>query len=270
MARYTETELRAAVSEALCLSDVLRHFGLRAAGGNFSTLRSHLDRWEIPTDHFDPYAARRARSRPSGPLEKILTPASSYSRRRLKERLYSEGLKQRRCELCGQGEDWRGRRMSLVLDHINGIHDDNRLENLRVVCPNCAATLETHCGRRNRLERVRACQRCGAEFTARAARQRFCSTACGTRWERSGMRGPQPGRRRVERPPLAALLAEVERDGFSAVGRRLGVSDNAVRKWLCTAGVEVPRRRGPATGGTGRPGGTGSPLGGNRGDGAPD
>ena len=66
MARYTETELRAAVAEALCLSDVLRHFGLRAAGGNFSTLRSHLERWEIATDHFGPNAARRARSRPSG------------------------------------------------------------------------------------------------------------------------------------------------------------------------------------------------------------
>ena len=264
MARYTETELRAAVADALCLSDVLRHFGLRAAGGNFATLRSYLERWKIPTGHFDPNAARRARSRPSGPLEEVLVPASSYSRRRLKERLYAEGLKDRRCELCGQGEDWRGRRMSLVLDHVNGVHDDNRLENLRIVCPNCAATLDTHCGRRNRLERVRACQRCGAQFTARAARQRFCSTACGTRWDRSGRRSPQPDRRRVERPPLEALRAEVERDGFSAVGRRLGVSDNAVRKWLRTAGVEVPRRRGPGAGGTApRPGGS-------RGDGGPD
>jgi len=41
--------------------------------------------------------------------------------------------------------------MSLILDHINGKRDDHRIENLRILCPNCAATLETHCGRKNRL-----------------------------------------------------------------------------------------------------------------------
>ncbi len=84
------------------------------------------------------------------------------------------------------------------------------------------------------------------------------------------MRPPQPDRRRVERPPLDALRAEVERDGFSAVGRRLGVSDNAVRKWLRSTGVEVPRRRGPGTGVTRQTGGTAAGHGGTRGDGAPD
>ena len=65
--------------------------------------------------------------------------------------LFEEGLKERRCEMCGQDENWHGRTMSLILDHINGVPDDNRLENLRIVCPNCAATLETHCGRKNRI-----------------------------------------------------------------------------------------------------------------------
>ena len=49
----------------------------------------------------------------------------------------------RRCELCGQTESWRGRTMALILDHVNGVPTDNRLENLRIVCPNCAATLDT-------------------------------------------------------------------------------------------------------------------------------
>jgi len=232
MARYTETELRTAVRDAKCLSDVLRHFGLRAAGGNFRVLRWYLQRWEISTEHFDADAARRARSRLGAPLADLLVPGSGYGRRSLKERLYAEGLKQRRCELCGQGEEWRGRRMGLVLDHINGVHDDNRLENLRVVCPNCAATLDTHCGRSNRLERTRSCARCGTAFVARAARQRYCSTACGSRWDGSSRRGPLPSLRRVERPPLDELRAEIERDGYAAVARRFGVSDNAVRKWL--------------------------------------
>lgn len=53
------------------------------------------------------------------------------------------------CELCGQDEIWHGRRMSLILDHVNGVRDGNRIENLNIVCPNCAATLPTHCGKKH-------------------------------------------------------------------------------------------------------------------------
>jgi hypothetical protein len=57
--------------------------------------------------------------------------------------------------------------MSLILDHINGVHDDNRLDNLRIVCPNCAATLTTHCSR-NLTPRI--CPTCGGEFRRKSAR----------------------------------------------------------------------------------------------------
>ena len=60
---------------------------------------------------------------------------SSYGRGHLKQRLFAEGLKQRRCEECGQEETWRGKRMALILDHINGVPDDHRLENLRIRLP---------------------------------------------------------------------------------------------------------------------------------------
>ncbi|HET8813513.1 MAG TPA: hypothetical protein VFM51_00985 [Solirubrobacterales bacterium] len=124
--------------------------------------------------------------------------------------------------------------MSLILDHINGVPDDNRLENLRIVCPNCAATLDTHCGRKNRREpEIRACKRCGREFQAKYRDHRYCSHSCGTRWDRAKLRGqPKPGIRRVERPPYEQLLAEIEATSYCAVGRKYGVSDNAVRKWV--------------------------------------
>ena len=156
---------------------------------------------------------------------------STFSRNHLKERLYEAGLKQPVCELCGQGEVWRGRTMGMIIDHVNGVADDHRLENLRIVCPNCAATLDTHCARGRRLVRAeQACIRCGAAFRPKSATQRYCSRACGSRWERAGR--PRPGARRVERPPYPQLLREVRALGFSGTGRRYGVSDNAIRKWI--------------------------------------
>jgi hypothetical protein len=230
--RYTEAEARAAIAASRSYSEALRRLGMRAAGGNHRTIRRYAeDVWKIPVDHFDPDAVRRASlGQAATPLADVLVERSSYQRALLKERLFAEGLKQRRCEMCGQGELWHGRRMSLILDHINGVHDDNRLENLRIVCANCNATLDTHCGRNARLPPTeRACPACGAPFFPHSARQRYCSRACGQR--APGRRGPQPARQRVARPPHEQLLREIEALGYSGVGCKYGVSGNAIRKW---------------------------------------
>jgi hypothetical protein len=201
-------------------------------GGAHHVLKKYAALWEISTEHFDPYAALRgggtSRRRP---LDEILVEGSTFSRNHLKERLYEAGLKQPICELCGQGEVWRGAVMSMILDHVNGISNDNRLENLRVVCPNCAATLDTHCARSRRIVRsAQECLRCGVSFVPKSGSQRYCSRECGTRWDRSGV--PRPGARRVERPPYPQLMREVRALGFGGTGRRYGVSDNAIRKWV--------------------------------------
>jgi hypothetical protein len=130
--------------------------------------------------------------------------------------------------MCGQGELWKGRRLALILDHVNGVSDDHRLENLRILCPNCAATLDTHCGRN--VRRTRECATCGAEFKPTGSNQRHCSHRCGSLSEAS--RAAHDQRRLVERPPYEQLLAEVAATNWSAVGRKYGVSDNAVRKWV--------------------------------------
>ncbi|MDQ4041441.1 MAG: HNH endonuclease [Actinomycetota bacterium] len=207
-------------------------------GGAAAVLKKYVEQvWRIPIDHFDPAAARceaLARANRPTPLEEVLVEGRSYSRRSLKDRLYAARLKQPICELCGQGEIWRGKRMSLILDHVNGIRDDNRLENLRIVCPNCAATLDTHCGRNKRVTPLKAaCARCGETFRPRYAKQRHCSSECGIRHDNRPQTGvAQPHRRKVERPDVDRLLAEIEAEGFLATGRRYGVSDNAIRKWV--------------------------------------
>jgi hypothetical protein len=237
---HSEAEVRDAVSNASSLTEALARLGLRPAGGNFHTLRKLIAHYGVSTSQLDPNWTRRGRPTSRRiPLDEILVEGSTYTRSKLKNRLYVAGLKSRRCELCGQDEMWHGRRMALIIDHINGVGDDNRLENLRIVCPNCAATLDTHCGRQNAIEIVdRACLRCGAEFRPRYAAHRYCSQSCGARSK--GPRAPKPESRKVERPPYDVLLAEIAELGYRAVGRKHGVSDNAVRKWVRWYRIRTP------------------------------
>jgi len=244
--RYTEHDARKAIASSSSYAEALRKVGLRPAGGNHRLFRRYVDEiWQIPTDHFDPARASLVglvRTRPQRiPLDAILVEGSSYSRKALKRRLYESALKARRCELCEQGEDWNGSHMSLILDHINGVPDDNRIENLRIVCPNCAATLDTHCGRKNKLPE-RPCARCGELFVPRRNEHQYCSRYCGIR-HTVGRTGPRPNRRKVERPSLEQLLGDLESMSFVAVGRKYGVSDNAIRKWLRWYENEAARSR---------------------------
>lgn len=81
------------------------------------------------------------------PLCKILVRGSDYQSHKLKNRLLKEGIKPKRCEECNWAKTSSDGRLPLELDHINGDKRDNRLKNLRVLCPNCHSLKPTHRGR---------------------------------------------------------------------------------------------------------------------------
>jgi DNA-binding CsgD family transcriptional regulator len=83
------------------------------------------------------------------PLEEIFAANTRRGRGHLKQRLLRAGLKDGRCERCGMSE-WRGEPISIALHHINGVRNDNRLENLELLCPNCHSQTDTYSGRNGR------------------------------------------------------------------------------------------------------------------------
>jgi transposase-like protein len=240
--RYSRDQAAQAIAESLSWTEALRRLDRCPTGGAPAVLKKWAAKWELSTDHFDAGASkRRTMSARAVPLEQLLTERSAAKRGTIKKRLFGEGLKARVCELCGQGEEWNGGRMALILDHVNGIRDDNRLENLRIVCPNCNATLETHCGRAVQHPVViRSCLGCGSSFQLKRPEQRYCSAACAAKHiPRDSER-----HRKVERPPLSALLEMVSAAGYEQTARELGVSSTSIRKWIVAYGATPPPGRG--------------------------
>jgi hypothetical protein len=135
--------------------------------------------------------------------------------------------------------------MSMVLDHINGISNDHRLENLRMLCPNCNATLATHCGRNT--PRERPCAACGQVYVPESNLHRYCSMKCwGTIAAKRYAGISKPDQRKVDRPSYRRLVGELAQMSMVKVGAKYGVSDNAVRKWLGWYESDIAKRVGAA------------------------
>lgn len=81
------------------------------------------------------------------PLSDLLTENSPHQRGHVKRRLVTAGLLKHECAECGQGDEWKGKKLVMVLDHKNGVNNDHRIENLRMLCPNCNSQTDTFSGK---------------------------------------------------------------------------------------------------------------------------
>ncbi len=217
---------------------------------------------------------------------------SNTSGGQLKKIVLSQKLIEYKCKICGCGNDWCDKILILQLDHINGIRNDNRLENLRFLCPNCHSQTETFCSinknskkftsysnmeivdsfengngsiskclghlgirgsqknrfllkeiltqngiqykkdtilknieNKKREKRIKMCE-CGDVLKSKSKRCMRCSLLL---------------KRKVKRPSLDDLKIDISEIGYCATGRKYGVSDNAIRKWIRNYENEMPQ-----------------------------
>lgn len=151
---YTPEQLKDAVAASRSIRQTLLALGIRGEGGNYKIVRRDIEAFDIDTSHFTGRGWRIGETKPvtpPRPLGDVLVKDSALSTSQVRKRLLREGLIEQRCQLCGISE-WMGKSLTIELDHINGVHNDHRLANLRMLCPNCHSQTRTYRGRNIRQQ----------------------------------------------------------------------------------------------------------------------
>ena len=142
--KYSEEQLRSAIKNSHSLRQVLLKLDVAPYGGNYDVLRKAIKHFNLDTSHFTGQAWNKGKKLPAKQsIENYLNNAVPIQSYKLKNRLLKEGVFEYKCVNCSN-TSWNTQPIPLELDHINGNNKDNRLENLRLLCPNCHALTPTY------------------------------------------------------------------------------------------------------------------------------
>lgn len=177
-------------------------------------IKNILERYNIDTSHFK-YIKRTKLYR-----DIVFIENSKVSQRTLRDWYLKEEIDYV-CTICGQEPYWNGKEMTLILDHINGVNNDDRLENLRWVCPNCNIQLDTTNGKniKRKEPHLNYCIECGTPISKKSTRCHKCN---------SKLKCIPVEEMPISRDELKNLIRN---KSFLQIGKEFGVSDNAIRKW---------------------------------------
>jgi hypothetical protein len=204
--------LKKIVSNSETYKEVIEKLGWNVNGSNYNKIKKLIIENEISTIHFLTSSEFLKKYNPviydKIDINEIMVENSFYSRSNLKRRIIKEKIIPYSCELCENNGIWMNKKISLILDHKNGVNNDHRKNNLRFVCPNCNATLDTHCGKniKNKKEKIKR----EVDYNIK---KNFHL-------------------RKVIRPSYETLINDVKENGYVATGKKFGVSDNSIRKWI--------------------------------------
>ena len=184
MRKWTTQQMEKAIREHISYSGVLKQLGMRAAGGNFQTIRNFAKKHAISLDHFKGKGwAKGETAKNAIPLKDLLVKDCYYSTSKFKKRIFKAELLDNKCSECGLESEWNEKPIVLEIDHKNGDRYDNRISNLRVLCPNCHSQTPNFRGRKLRQNNLDNICHCGQKIDKRSKR---CSKCWGKEQTKAG------------------------------------------------------------------------------------
>jgi 5-methylcytosine-specific restriction endonuclease McrA len=137
--KYSRPLIENIVLSSLSVKECLSKMGIERTNGTSSIFYNLIKKYNIDISHFVNIKLRK-----SYQDKELFIQSSQCDRSTVKNRIIKNNIIPYICSECGCDNNWKGKKMSLILDHINGINNDNRLENLRFLCPNCDSIQDTY------------------------------------------------------------------------------------------------------------------------------